>query len=91
MRSSPDATPSSALRKPEKVTDDWYLAAQCKMCGHGRDEDILPIFASLHSFVEGGVNVLDEYKTAVRDVGKEVDELVVGESSFREVQQADVV
>lgn len=82
MRSSPEATPSSALRKPENVTDDWYLIVWRKM-HHGRRKDVLPIFTGLHSFVEGGVDVFDEYETAFRGVGKQVDEFIVGESSFR--------
>lgn len=92
IRSSPDATPSSALRNPENVTDDLYL-------GHNAVSPYLitraeldpPVFRSLYTFVEGSINVLNEYNAPLGRIRQQVDQLVIGESSLGQVHEADVV
>ena len=51
----------------------------------------VPVFASLDTPVERGVDVLEKNETAFGYVCEEVVEFVVCETSFRDVQYAYVV
>jgi hypothetical protein len=92
IRSSPDATPSSAFKNPEKVTEDWYLAEHqyistaCTMKWRGA-----PILASLHALVKRCINVLDQHKAALWSVGEEMIELIIGKTPFGEIKYADII
>ena len=69
--SSPEATPSKALRKPENVTEDWYLRQNRKR-HESRPPDRrayfrpcensghIPVFAGLDPFVKRRVDVFYE-------------------------------
>ena len=83
--SSPDATPSRALRKPENVTEDWYLAqsekkrktphesstVQPQKSGH------IPVLAGLDPFVERRIDVFHQDYAPFWSVREEMEELVV--------------
>jgi hypothetical protein len=82
--SSPEATPSRALRKPENVTEDWYLAQKKHYESRLSDHSFfahgilaIPVFACLNPFVERRVNVFHEDYAPFGSVREEVEELVV--------------
>lgn len=89
-----EATPSRALRRPEKVTLLLNLrgsvARERSSQGNQSKQDV-PGFASLRSARKRRVDVLEKHHAPLRRVRQQVIELVVGEAALGQVQDADVV
>jgi len=59
--------------------------------GRGREEGDSPIGTRLNSFGEGGVDILDENEASIGYEGENLLKTVVRETSFGEIEEADVV
>jgi hypothetical protein len=84
-----EATPSRALRRPEKVTLPLNLVAPEKATISAaraeRWRASVPSFAALRTASESSVDVLEKNDTSFGRVSEEMIELVVGKASFRQI------
>ena len=59
------------------------VSLQCEWYRHV----CVPIRRCLHTLVESRVDVFDQDEASLRCIGEQMNEFVVGEPTFREVQQ----
>ena len=97
IRSSPDVTPSKALRNPENVTDDWYLVQNLSVVrtvlrsSHRveRPYDV-PILTHLYSSVKRSVDVFHQNDRPARCLREQQRKLIIGHSTQGQVDEVDI-